>query len=88
MRRLLPPGYTTFAFDNNLGLGEVSPRRAVIRSEAARAQEKQARIMKRDAETAMGRSITVGSIVQIKIPSVDRCKLDAPYLTTVVIEVC
>ncbi len=36
----------------------------------------------------MGRELVVGAMVQIKIPDVDRGKLDSPYLTAIVIEVC
>ncbi len=88
MRSLLPHGYTTFSSNNTNGLGDVSPRRAQLRSEAARAQEPQARVMKRDVFRELGRTLSVGSIVQTKILDVDRGKLDSPYLTALVIEVC
>jgi hypothetical protein len=35
----------------------------------------------------MSRLPIIGDMVQVKIPDVDRGKLDAPYLTTIVVEV-
>jgi hypothetical protein len=86
MRSLLPHGYTTFSSNHTYGLGDVSPRRAHLQGEAARAQESQARVMHRDV--FRGRTLSVGSIFQTKIPDLDRGKLDSPHLTSLVIEVC
>jgi len=72
MRTLLPPGYSPSNSTNDMG--GVSPTRARLQSEAARAQESQARVMQRDSIRSMGRGIGVGSLVQIKIPDVDRGK--------------
>ncbi len=85
MMKLLPPGYSHG--NNSNRMGGVSPTRARLQSEAACAQESQARVMQRDSIRSMGRGIGVGSLVQIKIPDVDRGKLDPPYLTTLVVEV-
>ncbi len=89
MRSLLPRGYSTYDLDNNtFGFGGVSPRRGRIRSEAARAQASQGEAMKRSAQRHMGRELLVDAMVEIKIPDVDRGKLDSPYHTSIVIEVC
>lgn len=72
---------------NNEGLGGVSPRRSIIRREAAKALQSQAKIMQQLALRKMGRLPVVGDIVQLKIPDVDRGKMDASCLTAIVIEV-
>ena len=66
----------------------VSPRRAIHQAQAAVAQQSQAKIMQKLAIRKMGRLPVVGDIVQLKIPDVDRGKMDAPCLTAIVIEVC
>ncbi len=48
---------------------------------------KQGRIMQRIAERHMGTLPIIGDIGQVKIPDVDRGKLDAPCLTVVVVEI-
>ena len=89
MRRLLPPGYSTYLDNNMGGAVAVSPRRARIRSEAARTQQAQAQAMKRKALRHMGgRELGICAVVPVKIPDVDREKLDSHYLTALVIEVC
>ncbi len=87
MRALLPPGYSYFLADNGYTLGDVSPRRGKIRVEAGRALEVQGKKMQRLAQRRMGRLPVVGDMVQVKIPDVDRGKLDPPCLTTIVVEV-
>jgi hypothetical protein len=88
MRRLLPKGYSTYLLDGaGSSLEGVSPRRAQVQLEAARALEGQAIVMQRLAARRMGRLPTIGDMVQVKIPDVDRSKLDPPCLTTVVVEV-
>ncbi len=84
----LPLGYSTFTRSSNAGLGGVSPRRAIQHAQAAEALQSQATVMKKLAIRKMGRLPVVGDIVQLKIPDVDRGKLDAPCLTSIVIEVC
>ncbi len=72
MRSFLPPGYSTYLESNTLGIGGVSPRRARIWSEAARAHASQGEAMNRSALRHMGRKLVVGAMVQVKIPDVDR----------------
>lgn len=84
----LPLGYSTFTRSSNTGESGVSPRRAIQQAEAVVAQQSQAKIMQKLAIRKMGRLPVVGDIVQLKIPDVDRGKMDAPCLTAIVIEVC
>ncbi len=88
MRKLLPPGYSTFLPNISEKLRGVSPRRAHVRALAAEALVSQARSMQQGAIRRMGRLPIVGDMVQVKIPDPDRSKLDAPCLTALVIEVC
>ena len=55
---------------------------------ATRVHASQGEAMNRSAHRHMGRELVVGAMVQIKILDVDRGKLDSPYLTALVIEVC
>ncbi len=87
MRKLLPVGYSVFLPERGNNLGSVSPRRAAMQGEAARALEGQANVMQRHAIRRMGRLPIVGDMVQVQIPDVDRGKMDAPCLTALVIEV-
>ncbi len=58
-----------------------------MRAEAAKSLHAQGVGMQRMSERGRGRLPIVGDMVQFQIPAVDRGKLDAPCLTTVVIEV-
>ena len=64
-----------------------SPGRNQIRKECADAQQKQANGMRSRTLNKFGPEPKVGSLVQVKIPDVDRCKGDPTALTMVVIEV-
>jgi len=58
-----------------------------MRAIAAKSLHAQGVVMQRMSERGMGRLSIVGDMVHLKIPDVDRGKLDAPCLTTVVVEV-
>jgi hypothetical protein len=89
MRKLLPRGYSSYitARMGSNSLGGVSPRRAELQSQTTTALEGQALIMQRLDARRMGRLSTIGDIVKVKIPDVDRSKLDPLCLTAVVVEV-
>jgi len=85
---MLPPRYSTFKQRSNAGLGGVSPRRAIQQGEADEAMQSQAIVMQKLAIRKMGRLPVVGDTVLFEFSDVDRGELDAPCLTTIVIEVC
>lgn len=64
-----------------------SPGRRQIRQDCADAQEKQANAMRSRVLKKFGPEPKVGSLVQVKIPDVDRSKCDPSVLTMVVIQV-
>jgi hypothetical protein len=87
MRKLLPPGYSAYLQKDFGVLAEVSPRRAEVRAQAAEALVAQGNTMQRLAERRLGRLPIVGDMVQVPIPDIDRSKMDAPCLTTIVVQV-
>jgi hypothetical protein len=89
MRKILPRGYSTYIPVRTASntLGGVSPRRAELQSQAGTTLEGQALLMQRLAARRLGRLPTIGDMAQVKIPDVDRSKLDPLCLTTVVVEV-
>ena len=66
-------------------LDEVSPRRALLRTEANKHKQKQAEGMIRRAHMKGG-SVNVGDVVQITISRVDLAKTDCKNLTLMVVE--
>jgi hypothetical protein len=73
--------------EGTCGTINVSPKRALLRQEAAKALTAQGKVMQKMAERRLGRIPIVGDIVQVPIPDVDRSKLDGHCLTAVVVQV-